>query len=136
MFFGFLVFFTCNKCVKNYEWSLISCMVLNFMDSNITICTTYIAWRACRKQEDIWFRSGNGPLFMNQTIVHVISYNTKPSRFQAPKFIKCMSVCGVFLYWYHFCGAELKYSLPVYMIPQLSTLDRSTCTSNYQLETH
>lgn len=69
----FLFFFTCNKCVKNYEWSLISCMVLNFMDSNITICTTYIAWRACRKQEDIWFRSGNGPLFMNQTIVHVIS---------------------------------------------------------------
>lgn len=63
------------------------------------------------------------------------NHNTKPSRFQAPRFIKCMSVCGVFLYWYHFCGAELKYSLPVYMIPQLSTLDRSTCTSNYQLET-
>lgn len=72
---GFLGFFTCNKCVKNYEWSFTSCMVLNFMDSNVTIiiCTTYIAWRACRKQEDIWFRSGNGPLFMNQTIVHVIS---------------------------------------------------------------
>lgn len=31
----------------------------------------------------------------------------------------CAIVCGFFLYWYHFCDAELKYSLPWYLNYQL-----------------